>query len=180
VAGQNLAINTNYYVYCFNNAGVLTAGFSTTGHATSLTAGNVGTEIKSGDDTRTLIGLIRTGAASAFADTQATRYVRSWHNRIRASFSASGSGGFTGGAAITAAQASFICFSDDALIASGNCYGTGTVSANFLLNMSLDGVAISNSGATTTNTTAKYESTAVGGAWNPSEGLHTVALYSSM
>jgi hypothetical protein len=78
-AGQNLAANTNYYVYAFNNSGTITADFSTTTHATSTTAGNVGTEIKSGDDTRSLIGFIRTSGTS-FADSASLRFVRSWFN----------------------------------------------------------------------------------------------------
>jgi len=80
VAGQNLAASTLYYVYAFNNSGVITADFSTTGHATSSTPGNVGTEIKSGDDTRSLIGMIRTNASSQFVDSAIQRFVRSWFN----------------------------------------------------------------------------------------------------
>jgi hypothetical protein len=80
-AGQNLAADTTYYVYLFDNGGILTADFSTTGHATSSTAGNVGIEIKSGNDTRSLIGMIRTNASSQFVDSGANRYVLSWFNR---------------------------------------------------------------------------------------------------
>jgi len=76
-AGQNLAANTLYYVYCFDNGGTLTADFSTTAHSTSATPGNIGTEIKTGDDTRSLIGMIRTNASSQFA----SNLVLSWFNR---------------------------------------------------------------------------------------------------
>jgi hypothetical protein len=81
VAAQNLLPNSQYFVYAFNNGGVITADFSTTGHATSAAAGNVGTEIKSGDNTRTLIGMIRANNSSQFQDDQATRFVLSWFNR---------------------------------------------------------------------------------------------------
>jgi hypothetical protein len=180
VAGQNFAVSTNYYVYCFNNAGVLTADFSTTGHATSSTAGNVGTEIKSGDDTRTLIGLIRIISSGGFTDSPTVRFTRSWFNRGRLPFAASGSAASSGGEAATAVTVSLVCFGDDALFASGNAFGTGSVVANYTLFMELDGVSISRSACSTTGTTAKYEPTAVQGAWNPSEGYHVVALYSSM
>jgi hypothetical protein len=86
VSGQSLAANTLYRIYCFNNAGVLTADYSTTGHATSTTAGNVGIEIKSGDDTRSLIGLVYVSSApatQAFYDTPTQRNVRSWFNTAR-------------------------------------------------------------------------------------------------
>jgi len=78
---SNLAANTLYYVYAFSNAGTVTADFSTTSHATSTTAGNVGVEIKSADNTRTLIGMIRTNASSQFADSTSQRFVLNWFNR---------------------------------------------------------------------------------------------------
>jgi hypothetical protein len=81
VAAQNLAATTIYYVYCFVNSGVLTADFSTTAHATSSATGNVGVEIKSGDNTRTLIGIIQTNGSSQFSDSTTNRFVRSWFNR---------------------------------------------------------------------------------------------------
>ena len=84
VAGQNLIASQLYYVYCFNNSGVLTGDFSTT-HATSATAGNVGVEIKSGDDTRTLIGMVFTNASAQFVSSLTSRTVVSWFNRRRLS-----------------------------------------------------------------------------------------------
>jgi hypothetical protein len=80
-AGQNLAASTLYYVYLFNNAGTLTIDFSSTGHAADSTAGNVGVEIKSGDNSRTLIGMIYTNGSSQFSDTQQFRGVATWFNR---------------------------------------------------------------------------------------------------
>jgi len=80
-AGSNLAAATLYYVYAFTNAGTVTCDFSSTGHVTSSAAGNAGTEIKSGDDTRSLIGMVRTNASSQFADSLTQRFVASWFNR---------------------------------------------------------------------------------------------------
>jgi len=71
---------TRYYVYVYNNAGVLTAEFSTVGHSTSTKQGNSGTEIKIGDDSRTLIGMVYTGSNTQFYDEPAYRFVRSWFN----------------------------------------------------------------------------------------------------
>lgn len=81
VAGQNLGVSTLYYVYAFDNSGTVTADFSTTTHATSLTTGNVGTEIKSGDDTRSLIGMIRTNGSSQFVYSSTQLFVTSWFNK---------------------------------------------------------------------------------------------------
>jgi len=80
-AAQALAANTFYYVYAFMNSATLTADFSTTAHSTSMTAGNVGVEIKTGDDTRSLIGMVRTDASANFLDTVTDRMVRTWFNR---------------------------------------------------------------------------------------------------
>jgi hypothetical protein len=78
---SNLAASTLYYVYLFNNSGTLTVDFSTTGHATSATAGNVGTEIKSADDTRSLIGMVRTNVSAQFQEDGQNLLVASWFNR---------------------------------------------------------------------------------------------------
>lgn len=76
-ASQNLAASTVYNVYLFNNAGTLTVDFSTTARATDTTAGNVGVQIKTGDNTRTLIGKVETNSSSQFY----TNGVISWFNR---------------------------------------------------------------------------------------------------
>jgi len=78
---SNLAASTLYYVYAFSNAGTVTADFSTTSHATSTTAGNVGVEIKSADNTRTLIGMIRTNGSSQFVNSTSQRFVLNWFNK---------------------------------------------------------------------------------------------------
>jgi len=78
---SNLAASTVYWVFAFDNSGTVTADFCTAAtHAPSTTAGNEGVEILTGNDTRTLIGLIRTNASSQFVDTPAQRFVRSWFN----------------------------------------------------------------------------------------------------
>jgi hypothetical protein len=77
VAGQNLAPNTLYYVYAFVNAGVVVADFNPTGHVSSGTAGNVGTEVKISDDTHSLIGMVYTNASAQFSDN----LTASWFNR---------------------------------------------------------------------------------------------------
>lgn len=83
VAAQNLAASTLYYVYVFNNSGTPTINFSsTTGHVVDTTAGNVGVEIMSGDNTQSFVGLIRTDAASHFQDSGSQRFCASWFNRL--------------------------------------------------------------------------------------------------
>jgi hypothetical protein len=80
-SGQNLAASTTYLVYVFMNSGTMTIDYSTTGHATSATAGNVGTEIKTGLDTRSLVGMVRTNGSSQFELDATLAGVISWFNR---------------------------------------------------------------------------------------------------
>jgi len=88
VAAQNLAINTTYFVYLFNNGGTLTIDYSTTSYAIDSTAGNVGVAIKTGDSSRSLVGMIRTNASAQFADSNSQRFLLSWFNRAHKWFSA--------------------------------------------------------------------------------------------
>jgi len=77
-------IGTRRLIYAYNNAGTLTLETSTTTRATSTTAGNVGTEIKSGDDTRSLVGMafdINASTVTAWSNVAAKRLVISWFNR---------------------------------------------------------------------------------------------------
>ena len=55
--------STRYYIYAFDNAGVLTLEASTTGYVSDT---DVGVMIKNGDPTRTLVGLAITNASSQF------------------------------------------------------------------------------------------------------------------
>jgi hypothetical protein len=79
----NLAASTIYYVYVFNNGGTLALDFCTTGHTTDTTAGNVGVEIKNGDNSRTLVGAAITATGGGFSETTAWMGVSSWFNRWR-------------------------------------------------------------------------------------------------
>ena len=81
LAPTGLTVGTNYYIYAVATAGVITSlEASTTTHATSATAGNIGFEIKSGDDTRSLVGMAQIITGPAWQDTPAQRFVRSWFN----------------------------------------------------------------------------------------------------
>lgn len=61
ISNAGLAANTLFYVYAFDNAGVTTLEIVATAHTTDST---FGVEIKSGDATRTYVGVIQTGAGS--------------------------------------------------------------------------------------------------------------------
>lgn len=69
-----------YYIYAYMNSSTMTLEASTTARATSTTAGNKGVEIKSGDNTRTLVGAAYS-TTSTFTDLLNSRSVISWFNR---------------------------------------------------------------------------------------------------
>lgn len=82
VGGSSLAVNTTYLVCLFVNAGALTMDFLTTlTNVRDATPGNEGVQICSGDSSRSVIGMVRTGATSQFVDTRNQRFVRGWFNR---------------------------------------------------------------------------------------------------
>ena len=77
---QDLVAGVTYLVCLFVNGGVLTADYRTSlAHASSVTAGNVGTEIPGADDTRSVIGIVRC-YPDGFRDSYDHRGVASWFN----------------------------------------------------------------------------------------------------
>lgn len=74
---SGLSASTTYYVYAYMNAGVMTLEVVTTSHGTAAN----GLEVKLGDTTRTLVGMVRTNASTQFVDTAAQRFCANWYNR---------------------------------------------------------------------------------------------------
>jgi hypothetical protein len=78
LANSALASNdTTYYVYAYMDSGTMTLEASATAHATDATYGH---KIKSGDATRTLVGMVRKTSGD-FYDSDLRRYTLSWFNR---------------------------------------------------------------------------------------------------
>jgi hypothetical protein len=162
----------------------LTIELSTTVSAQDATYGH---RIKSGDTTRTLVGLLRTIAGPAFADTEAQRFVISHHNRRRIharkamNTSADVS---TVSAALTelngsTARAEFLSWADESLafgcnggLFSGATGNVGTLAAH------IDGVLQSGVGAAATAGGANHaDNAAHSGQLSVSEGYHYVSPF---
>lgn len=73
-----LTVGTTYWVYAFMNGSTMTLEASTTGHTWD---GNTGFELKTGDSSRTLVGMVRPITGPAFVDSFQQRFVVSWFNR---------------------------------------------------------------------------------------------------
>lgn len=69
---------TLYYIYAFMVGTTMTLEASTTGHSTDVTTG---VEIKTGDATRSLVGMARPIAGPLWQDTINQRFVVSWFNQ---------------------------------------------------------------------------------------------------
>lgn len=139
LAATGLTAGTTYLIYAYMNAGTMTLEASITAHATSTTAGNKGTEIKSGDDTRTLVGMGRVITGAAWADSATQRFVASWFNRERRSAigttdSSSTENGTSSYAEKSISKAEFVCWADELVepIVTGvinNSANTGAIGA---------------------------------------------------
>lgn len=94
LAPTGLTPDTLYYIYAFMSSGTMTLEASATAPATDATFGH---RIKSGDDTRSLVGMARPVTGPAFADSASQRLVRSYFKRP----------GFVGYGAFTANRTRF-------------------------------------------------------------------------
>lgn len=86
LAATSATPNTTYNIYAYMVGATMTLEYSTTAHATDSATG---VEIKSGDATRTLVGMARAITGPAWADTGIQRFVLSWFNRRALGMSAS-------------------------------------------------------------------------------------------
>jgi hypothetical protein len=181
-AGQNLAASTLYYVYLFNNAGTLTVDFSATGHAADTTTANVGVEIKSGDNSRTLIGMIFTNASSQFSDAPATRFVASWFNRRnRDAASVALSGATTTSVNVfveisnsSSGRMALISWGDEAICITmlGQVVNSALGNTDYINFGDNSTATIANNGAMFVNSASAGYNDFTASAYTPSEGFH--------
>jgi hypothetical protein len=183
-APQTIAGNTSYHVFAFIHP---TLGMqldfvplASPGHVTSTQPGNVGVEIKNGDNTRTLVGIIYTIAGSTpFYDGPQNRLVRSWFNRRPGSLFNVGGGNFNALALQT--YVNIACFQNESIVATGTWFGTADTYANVSVLIYLNGGYVGAGGNTSTpGTTAVYENCTAMIGQPMNEGWNQVAVYGSM
>ena len=168
VGGSNLAASTLYYVYLFNNSGTLTIDFSTTANVISTTGGNVGTIIKNGDDTRTLVGIVFTNASAQFQ----IENVISWFNKKNRQVIATGAA-TTG----VTSQVEFCTWGDETIafhlnISMTNGTASGALTGQLVLDGTATGVTSRNDNIAATGSS----SVALSGTKALAAGHHTVAI----
>lgn len=175
LSSTGVAATTLYYIYAYMNGNVMTLEFSITGHSTDTTSG---VEIKTGDVTRTLVGM----AYATGTNTWGTGLtdLANWYNRLPVSqdtaFTAARSGTTTLAEINTEIRNNFLSWNTSALI----CYngqvvqntGVGTPYTYIYL----DGTAISGTGGTAA---AAGYSVPIGSS-KPvivTEGRHTATIF---
>lgn len=189
VASSSVSASTLYYIYLWNNSGTWVLDAETGGHATDS---STGIEIKSGDNTKTLVGMIHAdankkvmkgGQTNTSGDTNT---VASWDNRIPTTTSC----GFTTNRTSTSHLAQvevnaenrcyFMSWGDAASFSSDQTGSSNTTGAGLTTWIQLDGAGVGYtlvSSAGILQTVANYTALLVApGIVSPSEGFHYTVL----
>lgn len=160
LANTGLTTATLYYIYAFMSGSTLTLEAVTTGHATDSTYGH---EIKSGDATRTLVGMayMADGSPGTFADSTTFRGVASWFNRQGKTLEASVSGASASSTTPTANAAltvTFVTWADEVVQQNASGLSSNNTVGNYSqAQFMIDGVTVGANGAGTNQvSTANY------------------------
>lgn len=171
VGGSDLASNANYLV-ALNQSNGLEFWTLGTGHSPSSTAGNIGVEIITGHNDKTLVGMIRTNASAQFQIANGFLFVLNWFNRrVRRSRTVFTGNPTTSSTSIveldTSIRNNFICWSDDFPLFSVS----GTATAGASSQLAVTGIGFD-------GTTPELESALYSGMHTSTEGSSTVGSIS--
>jgi hypothetical protein len=179
LAPTGLTAGTLYYIYAYMVGDAMTLEASTTGHSIDATTG---VEIKSGDSTRTLVGMVRPIAGPAFVDTDAQRFVLSWHSRRNiAAFNSLASASTTSSAYVELTpsnRAEFLSWADETLTACISMWLSDSTGYNSYGQLFLDGSLIMASPVVGINSGAGSLTVGQGmvGVSAVSDGYHNVTV----
>lgn len=152
LANTGLSASTLYYIYAYMSGGTMTLEASATARATDTTAGNVGVEIKTGDNSRTLVGMVYTDGSTPgqFLDAAGTRYVRSWFNDQGVAGSVVAGTPTTASATmvnLTGVVLYQLCWAGETVQATFEAYGSSSTSQDgYLQSLITDGTGSTNGG----------------------------------
>lgn len=186
LSNTGLAPNTLYYAYLSGTTASPALNLSTTSHVTGVN----GVEVKIGDATQTLVGMIFTSGSSPgqFVDSVTQRFCLNWFGRRDITASTNGAGlGITSGSEVSASLRNyFLCWGDEYTksIVSGELAGSSAESRGDLVIIVDNTAPLSQPagfGRTTGTTFAAgtyVVALTVQGRALLSEGLHYVTAYS--
>jgi hypothetical protein len=186
-AGVSLAptgsAGTTYNIYAYMNAGTMTLEASTTAHATDSTTG---IEIKSGDATRTLVGMARPTTGPAWTDATNQRFVVSYFNRrplhCQAVLGASTGTSSTSGVELsTTLRNEFLGWADSAVDFGFDGYASNSSTpATVATFLSLDGAILETYNVFLNTAVNQLGPVAVRAVTTLSEGYHFISPYVSV
>lgn len=179
-SGQNLAANTQYFVYLFDNAGTLTVDFSTTAPAVDATSG---LKIKTGVASRLLVGMVRTNGSSQFATPG---LVLSWYKRrgIKASAALTDTRS-TGSASLAELHAEirvpFLAWAEESVLAmyTGSAYNSTAAGNAATTQITLDGTTAIAADAVLSPSTNYHFNVSLGAVTTVTEGYHYMTIFVS-
>lgn len=178
LAPTSLAASTTYFIYAYMVGATMTLEASTTGHSTDATTG---VEIKTGDATRTLVGMARTTAGVAWVDSVTDRLVLSWFNRSSKDMLVSITAGNTTSATMvelnTANRLNFLLWADEVGRFNGSLYTTSSASGStWATQLSYDNSALYGYGQFSGGTAVSAYQFAPAINARASEGFHFVTV----
>lgn len=186
LSNTGLTAATVYRIYAYKSGSSIALEASTTARATDATYGH---EIKNGDATRTLVGIVYMGAGTpgTFVDSATQRFVRSWFNRGRRStmqnaLAAGASIGYSPWQQLsTSARVEFVAFSDDQVTAEAGmtAYDSGGATCQFYAAIGFDSTSVptgANASVTVPAANKIVNVTAGGSPASLSEGYHYATL----
>lgn len=178
LAPTSLAASTTYFIYAYMVSTTMTLEASTTGHSTDATTG---VEIKTGDATRTLVGMARTTAGVAWVDSVTDRLVLSWFNRSSKDMLVSITAGTTTSASMveisTSNRLNFLLWADEVGRFNGSLYTTSSASGStWATQLSYDNSALYGYGQFSGGTAVSAYQFAPAINARASEGFHFVTV----
>ena len=186
VGSSSVAASTLYYIYLWNHSGTWVLDAETTGHATDS---STGIEIMSGDDTKTLVGMIHTDSNAKIMTggqthvARDTNTVATWDNRIptytRCQFTNDRTETATSYTEVNSEnRCYFMSWADTAILSPSQSGYSNTAGGNIVTKVSVDSVGGSAFTYLTVTAPAANKDMLLlgGGMLNPTEGYHFTVL----
>jgi hypothetical protein len=179
IEGGAPANNVTYYIYAWNNAGVLQLNLSATSHATDAN----GVEIRNGDSGRALVGMCRL-VAGAFVESTAQRFTASFFNRQNKRITGGASGSTASASMVeiqVAGRAEFLTWGDEDIHATAHgSVSNSAANGTAQVILTADG-STAGSGSTSTSPAASFNEpvSSIFGNSGLTEGYHYLSIFAN-
>jgi hypothetical protein len=179
LAATGLTAGTLYYIYAYWTGTAIALEASTTAYAVATAYGNY---VKSGDNTRTLVGMARPITGPAWVNTTQQRFVRSWFNRVPldAVYSLAADRTTAAGPFVetnTADRVEFLLWADETISIFMSCWFHNSAAMTGYIAVALDGVFVSGVAPFTSSGAADIGGVVVSTGTSPAEGYHYTTFF---